>query len=83
MYYAEPLEEVDALSLTVFFSQAAPEGCHSLTLSIKTLIFSHRFDVYYLIARLTTSVSSASPTIPSLEVPQLELINTVEFGLTG
>ena len=47
------------------------------TLLIKTPIFSHLFAAYYLIARLTSSVSSAinSPTIPSLEVPQLELIN--------
>ena len=75
MYYAEPLEEVDALSLALFFSQAASEGCRPLTLLIKTLIFSHIFPVYYLIARLTSSVSLASPTIPSLEVPQLEFIN--------
>ena len=51
------------------------------TLLIKTPIFSHLFAAYYL--RLTSSVSSASPTVPSLEVPQLELTNTLEFGLTG
>ena len=75
MYYAEPFEEVDALSLTLFFSQAAPEGSRPLTLLIKTPIFSNLFAAYYLIARLTSSVSSVSPTILSLEVPQLELIN--------
>ena len=83
MYYAEPLEEADALSLTLFFSQAVPEGSRPLTLLIKTPIFSHIFAAYYLIARLTSSVSSVRPTILNLEVPQLELINTLEFGLTG
>ena len=46
------------------------------TLLIKAPIFSHLIAAYYLIARLTSSVSSASPTILSLEVPQLELIYT-------
>ena len=46
------------------------------TLLIETPISSHLFAAYYLIARLTSSVSSASPTILSLEVPQLELIDT-------
>ena len=67
--------------------RAAHPAAHSLsvgaTLLIKTPIFSHLFAAYYLIARLTSSASSASPTILSLEVPQLELINTLEFGLTG
>ena len=61
--------------LILFFSQAAPEGCRTLTLLIEIPIFSHLFAAYYLIARLTSSVSSASPTILSLEVPLLELTN--------
>ena len=62
------------------FVCAARPAAHSLsvgaTLLIKTPIFSHLFAAYYLIARLTSSVSSASPTILSFEVPQLELIDS-------
>ena len=66
------------------FVCAAHLAAHSLsfsvgaTLLIKTPIFSHLFAAYDLVARLTSSVSSASPTILSLEVPQLELINTLQ-----
>ena len=72
MNYAEPLE-VDALS----FLPLSPSLSSGATLLIKTPIFSHLFAAYYLIARLTSSVLSASPTILSLDVPQLELINSI------
>ena len=51
------------------------------TLLIKTPIFSHLIDAFYLIARLTSTVLSASPTIPSLEVSQLELTNNNHAAL--
>ena len=62
-------DQLIARLLTLFFKSGGTGRVPPTALLIKIPIFSHLFAAYYLIARLTSSVSSASPTILSLVVP--------------